>query len=70
MSEVESDLRATSEDLAEGAERLRAIETTKAKLPADHSRILSLSEEAKALADEIAAKASIELELAKDATGA
>jgi hypothetical protein len=70
LTEVESDLRSTSEDLVEDAGKLRAIEKKKTKLPADDPRIVSLAEEAKALADGIAAKTSLEAALAKEATGA
>ena len=70
LTEVESDLRATSEDLVEDAGRLRDIEKAKIALPAGDPKVDSLAEEAKALAEEIAAKASVEVAIAKEATGA
>jgi hypothetical protein len=67
LTEVESDLRATSEDLVEDAGRLRDIEKAKIALPAGDPKVDSLAEEAKALAEEIAAKASVEVAIAKEA---
>jgi hypothetical protein len=67
LTKVESDLRATSEDLVEDAGRLRDIEKAKIALPAGDPKVDSLAEEAKALAKEIAAKASLEVAIAKEA---
>jgi hypothetical protein len=70
LTEAESDLRATSEDLVGDAGRLRNIEKMKTELPAGDPRVVSLAEEAKALADRIATKASVEVVVAKEVSGA
>ena len=70
MSEVGQDLRATSEDIAADAVQLKELEDRKSQLqPGDH-RLVSLSEAAEDLAEQIAAKAISETALAKEAAGA
>ncbi len=70
MSEVAQDLRATSEDIAADAAALKELEERKAKLEPADRRVLAISEAAEDLAERIAAKASAETALAKDAAGA
>ena len=68
LSEVESDLRATAENVSLDAERLKSLEDVKAKLTADDPSPIKIAEHAKKLADEISVKA--ELALAKEASAA
>jgi hypothetical protein len=70
MSEIEQDLRTTSENIEADATRLKAVEAEKQSLRAGSPRLLKLAKEAEALGEEIAAKTTAELNLAKDATGA
>lgn len=70
LSEVEQDLRATSEDIAADALDLKAIEERKAKLAPGDRRLVKLSEAAEDLAKQVAAKASAETALAKEAARA
>jgi len=70
LSEVEQDLRATAEDIAADALDLKAIEERKAKLAPGDRRLVTLSEAAEDLAQQVAAKASAETALAKEAAGA
>ena len=70
LSEVAQDLRATSEDIAADAARLGALEMRKAKLEPEDPRLIPLSQAAEELAERIAAKATSETALAKDAAGA
>lgn len=70
LSEVESDLRATAENVSLDAERLKSLEDVKAKLTADDPSPIKIAEHAKKLADEISVKAGAELALAKEASAA
>ena len=69
LSQVEQDLRATSDDIAADALDLKQIEERKAKLPAGDRRLVDLSEAAEDLAEQMAVKAKTETELAKEAAG-
>ncbi len=66
MTDAIHDLRATADDLAADAERLRQIEERKASLAADDPKMLELSAEAEALSHAMAAKASAQRELAEE----
>ena len=70
LSEVAQDLRATSEDIAADALDLKAIEDRKSNLAPGDRRLVTLSEAAEDLAERIAAKATSETALAKEAAGA
>ena len=67
MSELESDLRATAEDIAADATRLAEIEDEKAGLEADDPRLVELSAEGEALARRLVPKTAAESELAAEA---
>ncbi len=68
LTDAESDLLATAENIHADAEELQSIERAKESLPAEDDRVVPLAKQAKGLAEEIAAKASQELELAKEVT--
>jgi hypothetical protein len=70
VSDLEADLRATAEDIAADAGELATIEKKKAAMPPEDPRLRDLAKKADELGDKIAAKTSVELALAKDATGA
>ena len=67
VSEIEGDLRSTAENISVDAGRLQAMEAVKAELPADDPRLVKIAAHAKKLADEISAKAGVELALAEEA---
>jgi hypothetical protein len=67
--ELQSDIQATAEDIAADSEVLQGIETEKASLDATDPRLLELSEQAKTLARDIAAKTVAEHELVVEANG-
>ena len=56
----ESDLRATSESIADDATRLAAIEAKKATLPIDDPRLVRLSAEAEEVVRDIVPKVAAE----------
>lgn len=66
LSELESDIKSTAEDIETEAERLQDIERRKAALPAGDPNILKLAKDAEALAERIEKKASLETALAKE----
>ncbi len=70
LSEIEEDLRSTAEDIFVDAGELKAIEKTKATLPADDPRVLALAKKADEIAETISAKTAAEVALAKEASGA
>jgi hypothetical protein len=70
MSDIEDDLRATSESVESDAERLAAIEREKQSLNADDPRLVTLSDEAARLAREIQLKAEAERDIAGEASTA
>lgn len=65
--DLKDDLRSTAENIAGDARHLQALEHAKARMPADDPNLVTIAETAKDLADTIAAKAGLELELAKEA---
>jgi hypothetical protein len=67
--ELQSDIQATAQDIAADSEVLQGIETEKASLDARDPRVLELSEQAKTLARDIAAKTVAEHELVVEANG-
>ena len=70
LSEVAQDLRATAEDIAADAVKLKELEERKAELEPGDDRLVTLSEAAEDLAERIVAKTTAETLLAKDAAGA
>lgn len=66
LSDLESDIRTTAEDIQADAELLQAIEKEKAELPGGDPNILALAREAEATAKRIEAKAVFETKLAKE----
>lgn len=65
--EVESDLKATAERIAADAEKVKSIETVKARLPADHPAMPDLSQRTEELAATMAHLAKTESALAEQA---
>ncbi len=66
MSEMESDLRATAEDIAADAARLTSIEVEKTRLDARDPRIVDLSAESEQIARRLVPKTAAERELVDD----
>ena len=66
LSDLESDIRTTAENIQAHAELLQDIEKEKATLPGGDPNILTLAREAEATAKRIEAKAAFETELAKE----
>jgi len=66
VTEAGDDLRATSEDVAADAERLRLIEERKQTLPADDPELIELSEEAERIARRLVPKTVAQKELAAE----
>ena len=60
LGEIESDLRATIDDLADDAARLREIEEEKGTLAVHDPRLADLSKEGEDLAAEMAHKTKVE----------
>jgi hypothetical protein len=67
MSDAESDLRATADDLEADARRLLEIETEKQTLEATDPRMLELSIEAEAIARRMVPKTVAQVEVATEA---
>jgi hypothetical protein len=63
MSDLEGELRATSEDIAADAARLKEIEEEKSRLEATDPRIQGLSEEGEAIARRLVPKTVAEREI-------
>ena len=68
MTDPIDDLRATADDLAADADRLKQIEQKKAALEHGDPELVELSDEAERLTEDMAAKAKIQSQLAEDAT--
>jgi hypothetical protein len=68
-SEADAALRATSRDIAADARRLHAIENSKQGAIGDDERVVELSVQAQELSLDIAEKAQMELDLAKETAG-
>ena len=64
MSDLEGDLRATSEDIAADAARLKEIEEEKSRLSPTDPRVQALSEESEAIARRLVPKTVAEREIA------
>jgi hypothetical protein len=67
--DLESDLRATAEDVAADTKALHRIETEKATIDPEDPRALDLAAQAESLAHGIAAKTTAERELVAEANG-
>ncbi len=66
MGHAEEDLRATTDSIAQDAERLAAIENEKASLDVTDDRMVELSVEAERLARRIVPKTVAETDLANE----
>jgi hypothetical protein len=69
MSDLEGDFRATSEDIAADAGRLKEIEEEKAQLDPADRRAQELSEESERIARRLVPKTIAEREMADEANG-
>jgi hypothetical protein len=69
MSDLEGDFRATSEDIAADAGRLKEIEEEKAQLDPADPRAQELSEESERIARRLVPKTIAEREMADEANG-
>jgi hypothetical protein len=67
VSDVESDLKATAEDILVDAEKLAEIETAKTRLHAEDPRMVGLSREARAIVKDLVPKTAAQLELSTEA---
>lgn len=65
MSDAESDLKATRDDLIADARRLEEIEQEKATLGANDPRLMELSREGEQLTQQMALKARVETQVAQ-----
>jgi hypothetical protein len=70
VSDIESDLRATTENVLADAEKLAEIEVAKARLPADDPKMVPLSRQAIAIARDLVPKTAAQLELSEEAASA
>jgi hypothetical protein len=66
MNELHDDFRASADDLAADAGRLKSIEEEKATLDAADPRLVKLSEDAEQLVDKMVDKASVQTSRAKE----
>jgi predicted nucleic acid-binding Zn-ribbon protein len=64
---IESDLKATAERLAADAEKVKSIESVKARLPLDHPALPDLAERSKELATTMVRLANTETALVEQA---
>lgn len=69
MSDLEGDFRATSEDIAAEAGRLKAIEEEKSRLDPADPRAQELSEESERIARRLVPKTVAEREITDEANG-
>jgi uncharacterized protein (DUF3084 family) len=67
MSDRAPELRATAEDIAADADRLKEIEEQKGRLEADDPRLRAFSEESEEIARRIVPKTVAEREMADEA---
>jgi len=67
LNELESDIRATGEDLVDDALEVVEIEKAKVALPADDPNRPALAEKAEAVADRMAKKTKMETHLVDEA---
>jgi len=66
MNELHDDFRASADDLAADAGRLKSIEEEKAALDAADPRLVELSHDAEQLVEDMADKAAIQTDRAKE----
>jgi hypothetical protein len=69
MTDLEGDFRATTEDIAADAARLKEVEETKSSLDPADPRAQALSEEGEAIAKRLVPKTVAEREMAEEANG-
>lgn len=69
MTDLEGDFRATTEDIAADAARLKEIEETKSSLDPADPRAQALSEEGEAIAKGLVPKTVAEREMTDEANG-
>lgn len=69
MTDLEGDFRATTEDIAADAARLKEIEETKSSLDPGDPRAQALSEEGEAIARRLVPKTVAEREMTDEANG-
>jgi hypothetical protein len=67
LTDLESDLRAMTEDIVADAERLAALEKEKGRLPLGDPRLQELGEEAERLSKRIATTTRVESALVAEA---
>ena len=67
VNDLDNDIRATADDIATDAERIRAIESEKARLAADDPRLVDLARESEDLAAKLATKTRVETALVNEA---
>lgn len=67
LTNLASDIKATGDDIARDAERVRRIEEEKVSLDADDPRLLELANESEATSAKMAVKAKIETALVQEA---
>lgn len=65
--ELEADIKATADDIARDAERIRHIEDEKARLDPGDPRIVELARESESIAARLAIKAKVETALVSEA---
>jgi hypothetical protein len=69
MTDLEGDFRATTEDIAADAARLKEVEETKSSLDPADPRAQALSEEGEAIAKRLVPKTVAEREMTEEANG-
>ena len=67
LTELQNDIKATAEDIAADAERVKAIEVEKRSLPADHPRMTDLADQAESLAESMVDKVRVQSALVDQA---
>lgn len=67
LTDIAADIKATGDDIATDAERVREIETEKVRLQADDPRLLELANESEAITAKMAVKAKVETALVEEA---
>lgn len=67
LTDIAADIKATGDDIATDAERVRQIETAKVRLRADDPRLIELAHESEAITAKMAVKAKVETALVEEA---
>lgn len=67
LTDLANDIKATGDDIATDAERIRQIEEEKVTLSPGDPRLIELANESEALAAKIAVKAKVETALVEEA---